>query len=151
NAMGRKVQAFFDRVIVHYDRGLQYVLDHQRATLWVALATFVLTALLYVVMPKGLFPTQDTGQLQARTEMDASISYARMAELQLQAARAVLEDPAVENLSSFIGVDAANNTALRSGRMLINLKDDRSGSQDAIMQRLRERIEAVPGVKVWLQ
>ncbi|WP_028080401.1 efflux RND transporter permease subunit [Solimonas soli] len=151
NALGRKVQAFFDRVIARYDRGLLYVLERQRATLWLALATFVLTALLYVFMPKGLFPTQDTGQLQARTEMDSSISYARMAALQQRAAAAVLADPAVENLSSFIGVDAANNTMLQSGRMLINLKRDRAGSQAAIMKRLRERIEQVPGVKVWLQ
>ncbi|MFT4047027.1 MAG: efflux RND transporter permease subunit [Solimonas sp.] len=151
NALGRKVQAFFDRVIHHYDRGLLYVLDRQRATLWIALATFALTAVLYLFMPKGLFPTQDTGQLQARTEMDSSVSYARMAELQRQAADAVLAEPAVKNLSSFIGVDAANNAMLHTGRMLINLKDDRSGSQAAIMKRLRERIGKVPGVQVWLQ
>ncbi|WP_020648946.1 efflux RND transporter permease subunit [Solimonas variicoloris] len=151
NALGRKVQAFFDRVVAHYDRGLLYVLDRQPATLWVALATFVLTVLLYMFIPKGLFPTQDTGQLQARTAMDDAVSYARMAELQQQAAHAILADPAVDNLSSFIGVDAANNTMLHSGRMLINLRDDRSGSQAEIMQRLRERVETVPGVQIWLQ
>ncbi|WP_028008239.1 efflux RND transporter permease subunit [Solimonas flava] len=151
NALGRKVQAFFDRVVAHYDRGLLYVLDRQPATLWVALATFVLTVLLYVLIPKGLFPTQDTGQLQARTAMDDSVSYARMAELQQQAAHAILADPAVDNLSSFIGVDAANNTMLHSGRMLINLRDDRRGSQAEIMRRLRERAEKVPGVQIWLQ
>ena len=82
-------------------------------TLLVALATLVLTVLLYLLIPKGLFPTQDTGQLQARVEAAQDVSYARMAELQQAAARAILEDPEVENLSSFIGVDAANNTMLQ--------------------------------------
>ena len=80
--------------------------------------------LLYLVIPKGLFPTQDTGQLQARIEAAQDVSYARMAELQQAAASAILADPAVESLSSFVGVDAANNTMLHTGRMLINLKAD---------------------------
>ncbi len=87
-----------------------------------ALATFAITVLLYVTIPKGLFPTQDTGQLQARVQAAQDVSYDRMAELQAQAARAILADPAVLNLSSIVGVDAANNTMLQTGSMLINLE-----------------------------
>ena len=145
-----KVQAFFDRVIARYDVWLQWVFRRQGLTLLVALATMALTVLLYVVIPKGLFPTQDTGQLQARIEAAQDVSYARMADLQQAAARAVLEDPDVESLSSFTGVDAANNTMLNTGRMLINLKADRS-SQEDIMNRLRQRVSQVAGVKIYLQ
>jgi multidrug efflux pump len=149
---GARVQALFDRLVAHYDRGLQWVLARQRATLLVALATFALTALLYLLIAKGLFPTQDTGQLQARTQAADSVSYARMAALQQQAADAILEDPVVDNLSSFIGVDGANNTMLHTGHMLINLKRDRSGSQDEIMARLQQRVAAhVAGMRIYLQ
>jgi multidrug efflux pump len=117
----------------------------------VALGTLLLTVLLYVLIPKGLFPTQDTGQLQARIETAQSVSYARMAELQQAAAKAILEDPDVETLSSFIGVDAANNTMLHTGRMLINLKKERSGSQQETMDRLKERVGKVAGVTLYLQ
>ncbi|MFI8615644.1 efflux RND transporter permease subunit [Acidovorax sp. NPDC077693] len=145
-----RINRGFDRVIAGYDRWLQWVLRHQGATLVVAVLTLVLTALLYVVIPKGLFPTQDTGQLQARIEASQDVSYARMSELQLQASRAILQDPDVQSLSSFVGVDAANNTMLNAGRMLINLKPDRDG-QEAIMQRLRERVRSVAGVTLYLQ
>jgi multidrug efflux pump len=145
-----KVQAFFDRVIARYDVWLQWVFRRQGLTLLVALATLVFTALLYVFIPKGLFPTQDTGQLQGRIEAAQDVSYARMAELQQAAARAILADPEVESLSSFTGVDAANNTMLNTGRMLINLKADR-GRQEATMNRLRERVAQVAGVKLFLQ
>ena len=87
-----------------------------------ALLTLVLTVLLYVLIPKGLFPTQDTGQLKARIEAAQEVSYARMAELQQSAANAILADPDVQSLSSVVGVDAANNTALNTGSMLINLQ-----------------------------
>ncbi|MDP1887069.1 efflux RND transporter permease subunit, partial [Polaromonas sp.] len=117
----------------------------------VALATLLLTVLLYVLIPKGLFPTQDTGQLQARIETSQSVSYARMAELQQAAAKAILEDPDVDTLSSFIGVDAANNTMLHTGRMLINLKRTRSTSQQDTMDRLQRRAGAVAGVTMYLQ
>ncbi|KQO24729.1 multidrug transporter [Acidovorax sp. Leaf76] len=145
-----RINRGFDRVIAGYDRWLQWVLRHQGATLVVAVLTLVLTALLYVVIPKGLFPTQDTGQLQARIEASQDVSYARMSELQLQASRAILQDPDVQSLSSFVGVDAANNTMLNAGRMLINLQPDRDG-QEAIMQRLRERVRSVAGVTLYLQ
>jgi multidrug efflux pump len=149
--IAQKSKALFDKVEHHYERGLAWVLERQKATLVVAVATFALTALLYMVIPKGLFPTQDTGQLQARTEVEQSVSYDRMAGLQQAAAKAILDDPAVESLSSFIGVDGANNSMLHTGRMLINLKADRKGSQEKIMQRLRDRVAAVPGVQLYLQ
>ena len=145
-----KVQAFFDRVIARYDIWLQWVFRRQGLTLIVAVATMGLTVLLYVVIPKGLFPTQDTGQLQGRIEAAQDVSYARMAELQQAAARAILADPEVESLSSFTGVDAANNTMLNTGRMLINLKADR-GAQEATMNRLRQRVSQVAGVTLYLQ
>ncbi|RZL54425.1 MAG: multidrug transporter subunit MdtC [Variovorax sp.] len=145
-----RVQAFFDRVIARYDVWLQWVFRRQGLTLVVALATMGLTVLLYVVIPKGLFPTQDTGQLQGRIEAAQDVSYARMAELQQAAARAILADPEVESLSSFTGVDAANNTMLNTGRLLINLKAER-GAQEATMNRLRQRVAQVAGVTLYLQ
>jgi len=148
---GARLQALTDRVIARYDRWLSWVLQRQGATLLVALGTLLLTVLLYIVIPKGLFPTQDTGQLQARVETAQSVSYARMADLQQTAAKAILEDPDVDTLSSFIGVDAANNTMLHTGRMLINLKRERSGSQQATMDRLKERVGKIAGVTLYLQ
>ena len=147
----RKTQAFFDRVIRKYDRGLDWVLARQGLTLIVAVGTLALTALLWIVIPKGLFPTQDTGQLQARVEARQAISYAGMAELQQAAARAILADPAVESLASNVGVDAANNTMLHTGTMLINLKGDRDGDPDEIMTRLKNRVAGVAGVTLYLQ
>ncbi|MDQ0590173.1 efflux RND transporter permease subunit [Variovorax paradoxus] len=147
---GASVQRFFERVIARYDVWLQWVLRHQPLTLIVAVATLALTVLLYVVIPKGLFPTQDTGQLQARIEAAQDVSYTRMAELQQQAANAILADPEVASVSSVVGVDAANNTALNTGSMLINMRADR-GNQEDTMQRLRERVRAVAGVTLYLQ
>ena len=146
-----KLQRFFDGVITRYDIWLSWVLKRQGLTLLVALATMVLTVVLYVLIPKGLFPTQDTGQLQARVETTRSVSYSRMAQLQQAAAKAILEDPDVENLSSFIGVDAANNTMLHTGRMLINLKNKRSSSQPETMDRLRERVQKIAGITLYVQ
>ena len=142
---------FLDGVITRYDRALGWVLKRQGATLLVALATLLLSVLLYLLIPKGLFPTQDTGQLQARVETARSLSYARMADLQQAAARAILEDPDVDTLSSLIGVDAANNTMLHTGRMLINLKKERIGSQQETMDRLKRRAAGVAGVTLYLQ
>ena len=146
-----ELQQFFSRVMTRYDHGLTWVLKHQGLTLLVAFLTLALTVFLYVVIPKGLFPTQDTGQLQARVQAAQSISYARMVELQQATAKAILEDPDVENLSSFVGVDAANNTMLHTGRMLINLKNTRTGSQQATIDRLRERASKIAGVTLYLQ
>ncbi|PKB21255.1 efflux RND transporter permease subunit [Janthinobacterium sp. 64] len=151
SATGQRIQAFLDRVIVQYDHALVWVLKRQGLTLLVALATLLLTVILYVTIPKGLFPTQDTGQLKARIETSQAVSYERMASLQQAAASALLEDPAVDTLSSLVGVDAANNTMLHTGSMLINLKRPRSGSQDEIMERLRNRVAKVAGVTLYLQ
>jgi multidrug efflux pump len=150
SALAARAEAFFGGVMTRYDRGLHWVFAHQALTLIVALATMALTVLLYIVIPKGLFPTQDTGQLQARIEAAQDVSFERMAQLQQAAAKAILQDPEVENLSSFIGVDAANNTMLHTGSLLINLKQDRS-DQQATMQRLRERVSSVAGVTLSLQ
>jgi multidrug efflux pump len=151
SATGQRIQAFLDKVIHQYDHALVWVLKRQGLTLLVALATLLLTVVLYITIPKGLFPTQDTGQLQARIETSQAVSYARMATLQQAAASALLEDPAVDTLSSLVGVDAANNTMLHTGSMLINLKRPRSGSQDEIMERLRNRVAKVAGVTLYLQ
>jgi multidrug efflux pump len=147
---GARAQIFFDRVMKRYDHSLGWVIDHQAITLVVALATFVLTVILYLAIPKGLFPTQDTGQLQGRLEASQDVSYDRMAQLQQQAARAILEDPDVDNLSSFVGVDAANNTMLHTGSMLINLRPHH-GDQQALMDRLRNRVRQVAGATLNLQ
>jgi multidrug efflux pump len=151
NGVGSMLQRFFDGVIDQYDRALQWVLGHQILTLLVALGTFVLTVVLYILIPKGLFPTQDTGQLQARIETAQTVSYARMAELQQAAAKAILEDADVESLSSLIGVDAANNTMLHTGTMLINLKSGRKSNQQDTMDRLRQRVRQIAGVTLYLQ
>jgi multidrug efflux pump len=150
NAFARRTQELFDRVIAHYDRSLKWVLARQGLTLLVALGTLVLTVLMYMFIPKGLFPTQDTGQLQARVEARQAISYERMSELQQAAAREILADPDVQSLSSTVGVDASNNTMLHTGTMLINLKDSH-GNQDAIMDRLRSRVAQVAGLTLYLQ
>jgi len=145
-----RVQALYARVLRRYDRALVWVLDHQAATLAVALATLLVTALLYVTIPKGLFPTQDTGQLLARLEASQDVSYERMAELQRAAARAILADPAVQSLASFVGVDGINNTMLHTGSLLVNLRPGH-GDQRIVMQRLRERVHAIAGATLALQ
>ncbi|HXA40732.1 MAG TPA: efflux RND transporter permease subunit [Phenylobacterium sp.] len=149
-SFGEKTQAWFDKLIGRYDKALQWVLDRQKATLITAIATFLFTVLLYVVISKGLFPVQDTSQLQARVVAPQTVSYPRMVQLQQAVAAAVLEDPAVENLSSFVGVDGATNATLNSGQMLINLKPNH-GSQAKVMQRLRDRAAGVPGVQLFMQ
>ena len=145
-----KFQAFFDRVIARYDVMLGWVLKRQGLTLLVALATVVLTAVMWTIIPKGLFPTQDTGQLQARVQARQSISYTDMAKLQQEAARRIMQDEAVESVASYVGVDAANNTMLHTGTMLINLKAER-GDQAETMLRLRERVANVAGLQLFLQ
>ncbi len=150
--IGHYWQIGFDKVVAWYDRGLAWVFAHQGETLVVAFFTLALTAVLYLLMPKGLFPTQDTGELMAVIEARQSISFDRMKELQQQAARAILQDPDVESLSSFVGVDGVNSTTLNSGRMYINLKPfhDRPG-QAVVMQRLYQLVGNVPGVTLYLQ
>jgi len=142
---------FIARTIERYGVALDWVLARQGATLLVAAATLALTVVLYIVIPKGLFPVQDTGQLQAQVRYNREVSYAGMARAQQAVAKALLADPDVASLSSYIGVDGANATLLSAGRMLINLKDERSASQEDIMQRLRERALAVPGASLYVQ
>src|SRR4029453_11867747 len=115
-----------------------------------AVATFALTVVLYLAIPKGLFPIQDTGQLQGRTQAADSVSYARMAQLQKATADAILADPAVARVASFVGVDAATNSMLHTGEILINLKPNH-GSQEKLMQRLKARAAAVAGMDLYLQ
>ena len=143
---------FFDDIIRRYGVMLDWVLDRQAATLLVAVATLVLTVVLYIVMPKGFFPVQDTGVIQGISEAAQSISFPAMAERQQALARAVLEDPAVESLSSFIGVDGTNVT-LNSGRMLINLKpfDQRRESAGEVIRRLQPKLAEVPGISLYMQ
>jgi multidrug efflux pump len=143
-------QQRFERLIGGYDRWLVWVLERERLTLLVAFATLVLTALLYIWIPKGLFPTQDTGQLQARVEAPQSVSYTEMARLQQQVARLVMEDPDVTTISSFVGVDAANSTMLNTGRMLINLKPGHR-DQQRIMEALKSKAAQVAGITLYLQ
>ncbi|MDB5870575.1 MAG: putative inner rane transporter, partial [Ramlibacter sp.] len=148
--LGGRIQRGFDRVVERYDEALTWVLAREKLTLLVALGTLALTVLLYVFIPKGLFPTQDTGQLQARVEASLSVSYTEMARMQQEVARLVMEDPDVETLSSIVGVDAANNTMLHTGRMLINLKSGHD-KQQAVIDRLRGRAQRVPGITLYLQ
>ncbi|MEN3354699.1 MAG: multidrug efflux pump, partial [Betaproteobacteria bacterium] len=144
--------AWFDRVIRRYGEMLDWVLDHQGATLLVALVTLALTVLLYVFVPKGFFPVQDTGVIQGITEAPQSISFSAMSERQQTLARVVLEDPAVASLSSFIGVDGINTT-LNSGRMLINLKplESRDARAVDVIRRLQSRIAHVDGITLYMQ
>jgi len=148
----RKSGAFFDATIARYALALDWVLERQRATLWVALGTLVLTVLLYIFIPKGFFPVQDTGLIQGITEGPQSISFQAMGERQQALARVVLEDPAVESLSSFIGVDGVNTT-LTSGRMLINLKPlrERGAGAVEIIRRLQQRAAKVEGITLYMQ
>ena len=131
---------------------LNWVLDRQTFVLLIALGTFALTALLYVVIPKGFFPLQDTGVIQAISEAPQSVSYAAMAERQQQLASAILKDPDVESLSSFIGVDGTNTT-LNSGRILINLKphDQRKSDIATVMQRIKDSTASLTGITLYMQ
>ena len=149
---GRRSQEMFDRVISEYGRLLNWVLDHQPLTLAVAVGTLVLTALLYVVIPKGFFPVQDTGLVQGITRASPDISFSAMAEHQNALAAAILKDSDVVSLTSFIGVDGTNNT-LNSGRFLINLKpkDSRSDDVETIVRRLTSIGHSVTGISLFLQ
>jgi multidrug efflux pump len=152
SALSRRTDRWFDQVIGRYGRMLNWVLDRQALTLIVATGTVVVTALLYVVIPKGFFPIQDTGLVQGITEASESISYAEMANRQQAMAAAILKDPDVESLSSFIGVDGANVT-LNSGRMLINLTpmEQRSETASQVIRRLQSETNGVAGISLYMQ
>ena len=142
----------FERAIARYGVMLNWVLDRQGATLIVAILTLVLTVVLYIVIPKGFFPVQDTGAIQGISEAPQTISFAAMAQRQQALAAVVLEDPSVASLTSFIGVDGTNAT-LNSGRMLINLKPRgvRGASASEIIRRLQPRLAQVEGIALYMQ
>jgi multidrug efflux pump len=152
SAVARQSQQWFDSMIRGYGRWLTWVLDHQTLTLLVAVATLALTTFLYVVVPKGFFPVQDTGLIQGISEASQSISFAAMAERQQALAAAIGKDPDVESLSSFIGVDGTNTT-LNSGRFLINLKprDERVATATDIIRRLRSETAGIAGISLYMQ
>ncbi len=152
NAFYRKSEEWFEAVIASYGRGVRWVLTHQTLTLLVTLATFILTLVLYIVVPKGFFPVQDTGVLLAITEADQSVSFNAMSQRQQRLARVILDDRDVESVSSFIGIDAQNST-LNSGRIQINLKDKEKRSTDAsgVIRRLQPAVNQVDGIQTYLQ
>ncbi|MBS0519377.1 MAG: multidrug efflux RND transporter permease subunit [Proteobacteria bacterium] len=143
---------WFGRLVDLYDRGLATVFRHQTLTLLAAVATVVLTVVLYVVIPKGFFPVQDNGLIQAVTEASQTISFDAMRDRQRALAEVILRDPDVESLSSFVGVDGTNAT-LNSGRMLINLKarDSRSLTASQVIRRLLTETAAVEGIRLFMQ
>ena len=148
----RKGGEFFDKMIAGYDRMLIVVLNHQKLTLLVAAATLVFTALLYVIVPKGFFPSQDTGMIQGVTQASQDVSFSEMGRRQQLLTAAILNDPDVESVSSTIGVDG-NNTSLNSGRLQISLKsfDERSERAPAIIARLQQETANVPGIELYMQ
>ncbi len=142
---------FIDKIIASYGRSLEWVLNRQGLTLLAAALTLALTVLLYIIIPKGFFPVQDTGLIQGISEAPTSISFAAMAERQTAMAKQILADPAVASLSSFIGVDGSNPT-LNSGRFLINLKPQaQRDNATAVIERLRPQLAQVTGISVYLQ
>ena len=159
NTHGQKKSRFyeiseraFESTIAFYGRTLKWVLKHQFATLVVAAATLVLTVILYVIVPKGFFPVQDTGIIQGISEAAQSISFPAMAQRQQQLVHNILQDPAVESVSSFIGIDGTNTT-LNSGRIQINLKplDQRRINASDVIRRLQPQLEKIDGITLFMQ
>jgi multidrug efflux pump len=148
----RASQDVYDRILDFYARTLRWVLRHQTGTLLVAVATLVLTVLLYIVVPKGFFPVQDTGIILGISEAPQWISFPAMAERQQALARLILKDPAVESLSTFIGVDGTNTT-LNSGRVLINLKPlaERRVNASDVIRRLTPQLAKLTGITLFMQ
>ena len=144
--------AFIDWMIAEYGRMLQWVLKHQPLTLLVAIGTLALTVFLYMVVPKGFFPVQDTGVIQGISEAPQSISFSAMSQRQQELGKIILQDPDVESLSSYIGVDGDNAT-LNSGRMLINLKPhgERHGSASEVIARLQPQLDKLVGIRLFMQ
>ena len=150
--IAREAESIYNQVIVQYDRLLNWVLDHQPLTLLIALGTLALTVLLYIVIPKGFFPVQDTGLVQGITQAGPTVSFTAMSQRQQALAKQILSDSDVVSLSSFIGVDGTNNT-LNSGRFLINLKakDERYNNVSDVIRRLARAARNVPGISLYLQ
>ena len=152
SAFERISERLFNATLGAYERGLRWVLRHQGLTLMVAVLTLIATGVLYVVIPKGLFPVQDVGVIQGISVADNSISYQAMAARQRTLADAILKDPDVASLTSYVGIDGTNKT-LNSGRFLINLKaiHDRSQSAGQIARRIQNQVADIPGIKLYLQ
>jgi multidrug efflux pump len=148
----RKAGQWMDDLIGAYDRGLKWVLSHQVLTLWVALGTLVLTVLLYAMVPKGFFPQQDTGLIQAISQGPQTVSFSSMAARQQQAVDRILQDPDVSAVSSFIGIDGTNAT-LNTGRMQIALKPvgERSADAATIIRRLGDELASLTDIQVFMQ
>lgn len=141
-----------DSLTREYDRGLRWVLSHQRLTLWVAFGTLVFTGLLYVMVPKGFFPQQDTGLIQAISQGPQTVSFTSMAQRQQQAVERILKDPDVTAVSSFIGIDGTNAT-INTGRMQIALKPitERSANAQTIIRRLGQELKSLSDIQVFMQ
>ena len=152
HAHAHAAPGFLDVVIARYGRWLDWVLQHQQLTLGVTIGTVLVTAGLYVIVPKGFFPVQDNAAIQVVTDAPQSVSFAAMAERQQALAAKILEDPTVRSLSSFIGVDGTNAT-LNSGRMLVNLKshEERRETANQIIDRLRVAVRDVSGITAYFQ
>ncbi len=148
----RVSQRAFEAIIARYGRTLGWVLKHQGATLVVAVATLALTVGLYVVIPKGFFPVQDTGVILGISEAAQTVSFPSMADRQQALARVILKDPAVESLSSFIGIDGTNTT-MNSGRIQVNLKplEERKANASEVIRRLQPELANVEGVTLFMQ
>ncbi|MBH3385736.1 MdtB/MuxB family multidrug efflux RND transporter permease subunit [Pseudomonas juntendi] len=144
--------AWIDWLIKHYGSALQWVLRHQPLTLLVAVASLALTVFLYMVVPKGFFPVQDTGVIQGISEAPQSTSFAAMSERQQALSKVILQDPAVQSLSSYIGVDGDNAT-LNSGRLLINLKPhgERDVTASEVISRLQPQVDRLVGIRLFMQ
>ena len=152
NRFSRASEALFERVIAGYGRALTRVLRHPWLTLSVALGTLLMTILLWIMIPKGFFPQQDNGIIQGTLQAPQSVSYASMAQRTRDVASVVMKDPAVESLTSFVGVDGTN-PALNSARLQINLKplDERDDRIPVVQARLQQAVAQIPGVSLWLQ
>jgi len=148
----RTSERMFETVINFYGRTLRWVLGHQTATLVTAGVTLVATVCLFVLIPKGFFPVQDTGVILGVSEAEQAISFPAMAQRQQALAKIILQDPAVESLSSFIGVDGTNTT-LNSGRIQINLKplNERKLDASAVIRRLQSQLAKVAGITLYMQ
>jgi multidrug efflux pump len=148
----RKSERVYEKIIEWYGKTLKFVLNHQTTTLLVFVATLIITVALYIFIPKGFFPIQDTGIIQGVTEAEQTVSFSEMSKRQQALAKVILEDPAVESLSSFIGIDGTNIT-LNSGRIQINLKplEQRGISAEDLIRRLQPKLQPVAGIRLFMQ
>ncbi|MFZ0659648.1 MAG: MdtB/MuxB family multidrug efflux RND transporter permease subunit [Candidatus Binataceae bacterium] len=152
NRLYRKSEQIFEDTIEFYGKTLRWVLRHEQATLVVAVATLVLTIVLYIIAPKGFFPVQDTGVIEGISEAPQTISFPAMATRQQDLAKTILQDPSVQSLSSFVGIDGTNTT-INSGRFLINLKpeDERSETISQVIASLQKATSQIQGIDLYLQ